>query len=189
MRCLNLAKLAAVSVTAGLLAFSAACTMPLADDTHARGRSNAILKDSPYIQMDDAIHDVLAEVYGKDRMVLVEKPEIEHHRWATTSDENTQAGGRSRVRIEGRPMKGSDGHWYPQIVVKNEFLMEGNPMSPSSTPRDFGRSPWIEGGRNSKLEAKLSNDVNSLLREWRAGGRTDPENRRDGWFKATAGGK
>jgi hypothetical protein len=173
---------AATVVLAGSGMFSG-CSMPTADDFQQRGRTSAFLKDtSDYRAMDNAIYDVLAETYGADRITMVEAPEREHHRWVATSDQDVR-GDRHRVRVEGRPMWDSDERYSPQIMVRDQFYLRGNPFAVGSPP-EFGGNPWIEGGRDDKQEAKIANAVEAKLRAWRAAGCPEPGNRRDEWLKA-----
>lgn len=211
MRCFNLARVAALSCVAGLFVSLTACSVPTADDTHARGSSSAFLRNTAsYRAVDNAIYDVLSELreenpghqrvleevglsnllYGKKPgfdVSLVEAPEREFHRWAATSREYSTGSDRQRIRIEARPWQGSDGHWAPDVAVKTEIAQQQN-FASFKAPGFFGSSPWLEGGRNSKVEAEIANRVNDKLRAWRASGAADPGNRRDEWLNSASGG-
>jgi hypothetical protein len=190
MRYASLARVAALSCVAGLFVSFTACTIPTADDVHARGSSSAFLRNTTdYRAVDNAIYDVLSEMYPAYTISLVEAPEREFHRWAATSDEFSTGTDRQRIRIEARPWQGSDGHWAPDVAVKTEVAMQQSQFQPKA-PGSFGSSPWLEGGRNAKVEARIANEVNKKLRAWRSAGSPDPGNRRDEWLNsASAGGR
>ncbi len=177
---------AILTCCAGLLALSA-CTIPVADDIHLRGSSSAFAGDtSDYRAMDNAIHDVLVERFGRDRVELVEFPEREHHRWVATSNEFPMGNERHRLRISARPMPGGDGTYEIHVMAREEIYQQGDQFRTGSPPA-FGRTPWIEVSRNAKIESEIANEVNSRVRAWRSAGRADPGNRRNEYISGAGG--
>lgn len=165
----------------GLAALSA-CAVPfVGEDIHLKGRTSILSpENSEYRAVDNAIYDVLCETYGKSRVIMSEYPEKEFHRWVYVSDEYT-AGERMRLRVTARPMKDSDGRWYPSLQAKYEVYMKGDPFI-NGRPGEFGANPFIEGGRGDMLEAKLVNKVMEKVRAWEAANCPDPGSRRDEWI-------
>ena len=132
-----------------LLLAPSACTVITHDDTLQRA------DDAGWRVVDNAIYDVLAEKYGKDRMQLSEYPEKENHRWVATSDQVNGGLQRQRVRVEGTPELDRTGNYCPWIVVRTEAHIDGR---------------WVELSTDAKAEVGVLNSVDAKIRAWRTSG-------------------
>jgi len=176
-------RFATFSLAAMAMIGLSACSVPTADDVHARGSSNNWFTDtSQYRAVDNAIHDMLVEMFGQSRVELSEYPEKEFHRWIVNLDEFIGADAqRHRYRVEARPQLGEDGKYVPHVKVVEQIYITGMPntRTPSS---DVGRTAWLDGARQPKKEIEIANAVSTKVRAWREAGHQDPGNRRDEYF-------
>jgi len=180
MRFSSMARVAALTCVAGLFVSLTSCTIPGTDTMGAMRNS------SERVAVDNAIYDTLAEMYGKDRITLV-PAQRKYHRWAATSNEWATGTDRMRTRVEAGAWLGSDGVWAPDIKVSNELSQQQSPFG-NTAPNSLGSDPWLEAGRNTKVEAEIANKVNAKIRSWRANGSQEGGNRRDEWLDRTSGG-
>ena len=126
-----------------------ACTVMTHDDTLQRA------DDAGWRVVDNAIYEVFAEKFGKERVQLSEYPEKENHRWVAISDQENGGLNRRRVCVEGTPETDRTGHYSPWVVVRNEMYSDGR---------------WIEMGTNTKSEVELLNLIDTKVRAWRGSG-------------------
>ncbi len=165
------------SLSACLSIGFSSCTFPFADDTLGRAKSSSIQGSNlEYRTLDNAIYDTLSERYGEDRVQRHAYPEKEYHRWVVLSDEEARGLEHYRIRIEGRPQKGGDGNYVPEIKVIQQVRKKENDFAHTAV-RDWAANDWLPMGTDTTEEVQIINEVNSKLRQWRAAGKPDTGSR------------
>ena len=169
---------------AGLLVFGAGisgCTLGFHDDVHMRG-SDSIGDTTQYRAVDNAIYDVLVKMYGKNRVMASDWPEVEYHKWVVISKEFSPDGQRHRLRIQARPQAGEDGVFVPQVMVEDQIYMQNNLSGNMGKVNERGSSGWIQGARVTKDEMEIANAVNAAVESWRNSGGADTGSRHEDYL-------
>ncbi|MCC7508835.1 MAG: hypothetical protein IT464_05640 [Planctomycetes bacterium] len=118
--------------------------------------------------VDTAIHDAMAEKFGKDR-VFRANVEWKYEHWTAISDQRAIGLEKYRMRISAYPQLGADGVYEPVVVAREEVYTGSS--TGRGGPTAMYSNKWTEAGRDVELEAELANAVTARLRKANAGGK------------------
>lgn len=111
---------------------------------------------SSFDGVDAAIHDEFVARFGKER---VRRADIDwkHDHWTAISDQRARGSDKYRVHVSAYPQLGSDGHYEPIVIARQEIYTGYS--TGRGGPTAMYSNMWTEAGRDVDLEAKLANAI------------------------------
>ncbi|MCA8912535.1 MAG: hypothetical protein KDB82_12585 [Planctomycetes bacterium] len=111
--------------------------------------------------VENAIHDELADRYGKE---AVFRPDVEwkYNNWTVITEQRAVGLEKYRTRIMAYPQLDADGQYEPVVIARQE-VYTGYGYGSTAGPTAMYSGKWTEAGRDTTLEASLSNGIYTRL--------------------------